>query len=135
MKYHCIYMKKMLEHVYQLLNCILILFLSLYHAVAVVPYSPWIFSANLTCTEWNLIVLRLFLSSSRGRNALRIMANGFSSKALKYPLHHLADQLWFDDSDACVSVCQFCGLQVQDQEWVVFLKTAFREPEKKVNVY
>lgn len=135
MKYHCIYMKKMLELVYQSLNSILILFLSLYHAVAVVPYSPWIFSAKLTCIEWNLIVLRLFLSSSRGRNALRIMAHGFSSKALKYPLHHLADQLWFDDSDACVSVCQFCGLHVQGQEWVVFLKTSFREPKKKVTTY
>lgn len=132
MKYHCIYMKKMLENVYQLLNCILILFFSIYHAVAVVPYCPWIFSANLTCIEWNLIELMLFLFFSRGRNALRIMANGFSSKALKYPLHHLADQLWFDDSDACVSVCQFCGLQIQGQEWVVFLKTSFREPEKKV---
>lgn len=127
-----VFIWKNVEHVYQSLNCILILFFSIYHAVAVVPYSPSIFSANLTCIEWNLIVLRLFLSSSRGRNALRIMAHGFSSKVLKYPLHHLADQLWFDDSNACVSVCQFCGLQVQGQEWVVFLKTSFREPEKKV---
>lgn len=68
------------------------------------------------------------------------MAHGFSSKALKYPLHYLADQLWFDESAVCLSVCQFCGLQVEGQEWVVFLKTAFREPEKKVttcvlNVY
>lgn len=139
MRYHCIYMKKMLEHVYQLLNCILILFLSLYHAVTVVPYCT-ILSLNFLC-QFNLYWMKFNLINafslffSRGRNALRIMAHGFSSKALKYPLHHLADQLWFDDSDTCVSVCQFCGLQVQGQKWVVFLKTSFREPEKKVNVY
>lgn len=52
MKYHCIYMKKMLEHVYQLLNCILILFLSIYHAVAVVPYCI-IQSLNFLC-QFNL---------------------------------------------------------------------------------
>lgn len=65
-------------------------------------------------------------------NALRIMAHGFSSNVLEYPVNHLADQLWFDETAVCVSVCELCGLQVRRQEMVVFLKTAFREPEKKI---
>lgn len=59
MKYHCIYMKKMLENVYQLLNCILILFLSLYHAVTVVPYCT-IQSLNFLC-QFNLYWMKFNL--------------------------------------------------------------------------
>ena len=64
------------------------------------------------------------------RNALRVMSHGFSLKVLKYPLQHLADSLWFDGLSVCQEFCEACSIQILQEEWVIFLKTSFREPEK-----
>ena len=63
-------------------------------------------------------------------NALRVMSHGFSSKVLRYPLPHLADMLWFDGLSVCQEFCEACSIQILQEEWLIFLKTSFREPEK-----
>ncbi|XP_062600833.1 SAC3 domain-containing protein 1-like [Saccostrea cucullata] len=64
------------------------------------------------------------------RRALKVMSHGYSSKALKYPVQHLADLLWFDSLSVCVTFCEVCGLQVKGDESVLFLKSSFSDPEK-----
>ncbi|XP_061190038.1 SAC3 domain-containing protein 1-like [Saccostrea echinata] len=69
------------------------------------------------------------------RRALKIMSHGYSSKALRYPVQHLADLLWFDSLSLCVTFCEMCGLQVKGEESIIFLKSSYREPEKVQSVH
>ncbi|XP_048749907.2 SAC3 domain-containing protein 1-like isoform X2 [Ostrea edulis] len=69
------------------------------------------------------------------RNTLKIMSHGYSSKALRYPVQHLAELLWFDSLSACAKFCELCGLHVQGEDSIVFLRGSFKEPEKIQQVH
>ena len=72
--------------------------------------------------------LHRHLVTSR-RDLLHIFSHGFSSRNCRFPLHGLAQLLFLDES-LTVQLCRSYGVEVTQDDQVVFSKTAFTEPEQ-----
>ncbi|XP_062252238.1 SAC3 domain-containing protein 1 [Platichthys flesus] len=72
--------------------------------------------------------LHRHLVTSR-RDLLHIFSHGYSSRNCRFPLHRLA-QLLFLDKSLTVQLCLSYGVEVTQDDQVVFSKTAFNEPEQ-----
>lgn len=63
------------------------------------------------------------------RDLLLIYSHGYSSRNCRFPLHRLA-QLLALDTPLTVQLCQAYGVEVNQDNQVVFSKAAFTEPEQ-----
>nr|XP_046247993.1 SAC3 domain-containing protein 1 isoform X2 [Scatophagus argus] len=63
------------------------------------------------------------------RDLLLLYSHGYSSRSCRFPLDRLA-QLLFLDTPLTTQLCQAYGLEVNQDNQVVFFKAAFAEPEQ-----
>ncbi|XP_064620928.1 SAC3 domain-containing protein 1-like [Lineus longissimus] len=61
--------------------------------------------------------------------ALKIMASGFHSKNLRYPISNLSNILQYGNDDHLINTCKQSGFDVTDQG-VQFMKTSFNQASK-----
>lgn len=63
----------------------------------------------------------------------RLMCWGFHSKMSNYPVKKLTELLLLKDTEHCIQLCKQHGLQVKENDTILFLKSSYQPPEKLEN--